>query len=58
MYSRNDSLIVGANHPLMDLCQNQPQNDLASCKFNLFNELQFPIEAFRYARSAQLMKPL
>lgn len=35
------------NSSIEELCLNVPVEDLPDCKFNLFNKLHFPLEAFR-----------
>lgn len=47
--ARITSLISDASiDPDEDLCVGYEENDLFKCKFNLFNERDFPLECFRY----------
>jgi hypothetical protein len=48
IYPHESDQLLGNARPLIELCANKTNSELLKCKFNLLNELDFPVEAFRY----------
>ena len=45
---RHPFVPLDSPHPRIIECENATLRDLIDCKQNLFNHLDFPMEAFRY----------